>query len=48
VTHLKAQGVECLAGPKTGHDSLADIAICKDSDGTLIELIQIYPERWTG
>lgn len=46
VARLKAAGVEFLSGPTPGHKGLADIAVCKDPDGTLIELIQIYPERW--
>ncbi|MEQ9315351.1 MAG: VOC family protein [Henriciella sp.] len=46
VARLNAVGVEFLSAPKPGHHGLADIAVCKDPDGTLIELIQIYPERW--
>ena len=46
VTRLKSAGVEFLSAPKSGHQGLADIAVCKDPDGTLIELLQIYPERW--
>lgn len=46
VEHLKAQGVAFLSPPQAGHAELADIAVCRDPDGTLIELIQIYPERW--
>ncbi len=43
---LLAAGVDFLSPPQPGHNGLADIALCKDPDGTLIELIQIYPERW--
>ena len=46
VKRLSAEGVEFLSDPQTGHAGLADLAICKDPDGTLIELIQVYPERW--
>ena len=46
VERLSAEGVEFLSDPQTGHAGLADLAICKDPDGTLIELIQVYPERW--
>ena len=47
VADLTAQGVEFLSPPTAGHGGLADIAVCKDPDGTLIELIQLYLERWT-
>lgn len=46
VERLKAQGVEFLSPPQEGHGQLADIAVCKDPDGTLIELLQVYLERW--
>lgn len=46
VAALKAQGVEFISAPKTGHDGLAEIAICKDPDGTLIELLQVHLDRW--
>ena len=46
VTRLKAAGVEFLSEPKAGHAELADIAVCKDPDGTLIELLQVYLDRW--
>lgn len=46
VARLRGQGVEFISDPQTGHGQLADIAIAKDPDGALIELIQIYPERW--
>lgn len=46
VASLKAQGVEFISAPKTGHDGLAEIAICKDPDGTLIELLQVHLDRW--
>ena len=44
--HLMATGVEFISAPTTCHQRMADIAICRDPDGTLIELIQIYPQRW--
>ncbi len=43
---LSEQGVEFVSPPQPGRDGLADVAICADPDGTLIELIQIYPEKW--
>lgn len=46
VKRLEADGVEFLSDPKAGHADLADIAVCKDPDGTLIELLQVYLERW--
>ena len=46
VASLKAQGVEFVSSPQTGHKGLADIAVCKDPDGTLIELLQVYLDRW--
>ncbi len=46
VARLKSEGVEFLSAPKSGYQALADIAVCKDPDGTLIKLVQIYPERW--
>ncbi len=46
VSRLKADGVSFLSQPKTGHAELVDIAVCQDPDGTLIELLQIYLDRW--
>ena len=46
VKRLKSDGVEFLSEPKAGHAELADIAVCKDPDGTLIELLQVYLDRW--
>ncbi len=46
VKRLQAEGVEFLSEPKAGHAGLADVAVCKDPDGTLIELLQVYLERW--
>ncbi|MEQ8859971.1 MAG: VOC family protein [Pseudomonadales bacterium] len=43
---LIAQGVPFLTPPQTGYDGLADIAVCADPDGTLIELLQVYLEKW--
>lgn len=37
---LKGAGVEFLSEPTEGVGGLADIAICRDPDGTLIELIE--------
>ncbi len=46
VADLKAQGVEFISEPTAGHGGLADVAACKDPDGTLIELLQVYLDRW--
>ena len=43
---LVEQGVEFLSEPQTTKDGKADIAVCVDPDGSLIELIQIYFEKW--
>ena len=43
---LTAAGVRFYSEPKQTEDGKADIAICKDPDGALIEIIQIYPEKW--
>ena len=43
---LSAQGVRFLSAPQTGKDGLADVAVCVDPDGTLIELLQVYLEKW--
>jgi len=43
---LKEQEVKFLSAPQACKDGLADIAICVDPDGTLIELLQVYLEKW--
>lgn len=43
---LKNAGVEFLSEPTEGVGGLADIAICRDPDGTLIELIEPHLEKW--
>jgi len=43
---LSDQGVEFVSHPMTTEDGLADLAICVDPDGTLIELIQPHLEKW--
>ena len=43
---LTDAGVEFLSEPTAGVGGLADIAICSDPDGTLIELIEIHLEKW--
>ncbi len=43
---LVAQGVEFLGPPSECTQRMADVAICKDPDGALIELIQVYRDRW--
>ena len=46
-TRLSEQGVEFLSAPQPAKDGLADLAICVDPDGTLIELLQVYLDKWT-
>ncbi|NNL85870.1 MAG: VOC family protein, partial [Myxococcales bacterium] len=43
---LRADGVEFPRPPQAGKDGMANLAICKDPDGTLIELLEIHPDRW--
>lgn len=43
---LRAQDVEFLSPPRQCHERLADVATCRDPDGTLIELLQVYLDRW--
>ncbi len=43
---LVARGVRFLSPPQTTQDGKADIAVCVDPDGSLIELIQLYLEKW--
>lgn len=43
---LKNNGVEFLSAPTEGVGGLADIAICRDPDGIMIELIELHPEKW--
>lgn len=44
--HLQSRGVPFLAPPAACHERLADVAVCVDPDGTLIELLQVYLDRW--
>jgi len=44
--YLVEQGVEFLSSPQGCKDGMADIATCVDPDGTLIELIQVYLNKW--
>ncbi|MDA1099527.1 MAG: VOC family protein [Proteobacteria bacterium] len=43
---LREQGVAFISEPQLCQDGMADIAICMDPDGTLIELIQPHPDKW--
>jgi len=43
---LSEWGVEFLSPPVECVDRLADMAVCVDPDGTLIELLQVYLDRW--
>lgn len=43
---LTALGVEFISTPLKDDGCLADVAVCRDPDGTLIELLQVYLENW--
>ena len=43
---LSAKGVEFLTSPETMQDAMVTVAVCRDPDGTLIELIHTDPDRW--
>ena len=43
---LTSAGVEFLSEPTEGVGGMAEIAICRDPDGTLIELIQMHLAKW--
>ncbi len=38
--------VRFLHPPAVCHERLADVAVCVDPDGTLIEILQVYLDRW--
>jgi len=44
--HLSKQGVKFLSTPQRSEGGLADVATCVDPDGTLIELLQVYLDKW--
>jgi catechol 2,3-dioxygenase-like lactoylglutathione lyase family enzyme len=44
--HLIDEGVTFLSPPQACHERLGDVACCVDPDGTLIELLQVYLDRW--
>lgn len=46
VARLVEQGVDFLSEPVEAYNGMAEIAVCIDPDGTLIELIQVHLERW--
>jgi predicted enzyme related to lactoylglutathione lyase len=39
-------GVEFISLPMTAKGGMAEIAVCIDPDGTLIELIQVHLDKW--
>lgn len=43
---LTAAGVEFLSTPTKGVGGMADVAVCRDPDGTLIELVELHLEKW--
>jgi catechol 2,3-dioxygenase-like lactoylglutathione lyase family enzyme len=43
---LTTLGVEFISTPLRDDGCLADVAVCRDPDGTLIELLQVYLENW--
>jgi len=44
--YLREQEVEFILEPQPCKGGMAEIATCFDPDGTLIELIQVYLEKW--
>ncbi|MEH6910478.1 MAG: VOC family protein [Oceanicoccus sp.] len=44
--NLLEHGVNFLSSPQRCIDGMADIAVCADPDGALIELIQVYLDKW--
>jgi catechol 2,3-dioxygenase-like lactoylglutathione lyase family enzyme len=44
--YLTSEGVEFVSSPRDCHERLAKVATCSDPDGTLIELLQVYLDRW--
>jgi len=43
---LVDHGVNFISPPMTAKDGMAEIAVCIDPDGTLIELIQVHLDKW--
>jgi catechol 2,3-dioxygenase-like lactoylglutathione lyase family enzyme len=43
---LVEAGVQFLSAPQPTEDGKADIAVCQDPDGALIEIIQIDAQKW--
>lgn len=43
---LTARGVPFLSAPQVCQGGMAEIAICLDPDGSMIELIQVRIEKW--
>lgn len=43
---LLEDGVHFVSSPASANDGLADIAVCADPDGTLIEIIQPHLHKW--
>lgn len=43
---LKSLDVHFVTDARSTNDGMADVAICADPDGTLIELIQPHLEKW--
>lgn len=44
--YLVDAGVTFRSAPTACEQRMADVAVCVDPDGTLIELIQIHAHRW--
>ncbi len=43
---LSKQDVEFLSPPALAQNDMATVAVCKDPDGTLIELIELHMKNW--
>lgn len=44
--YLRSRDVAFISAPHTCHERLAEIAVCEDPDGNLIELLQVHLDRW--
>ena len=43
---LRERGVRFLSAPQSCQGGMAEVAVCMDPDGALIELIQLRLEKW--
>ena len=43
---LREAGVDFVSAPQPGYEGRVTMALCRDPDGTLIELLEIHRDRW--